>query len=293
MIETFLKYLSLEKRYSQHTLTSYRNDLNQFQEFVTEDPIGGSVEDADHNLIRAWIVSLVDQDISPRSVNRKIATLRSFYKFLVRRGDRETDPMYKIQALKIKKQLPVFVRENEMMRLLDQFSFPDTFVGWRDRLILELLYGTGMRLSELIHLEEEGVNLEEGTLKVTGKRNKQRLIPFSKSIGLIIERYKKSKLTLPKNNSNDLLLVTKEGGQCYPMLIYRTVHKYLTQFTSADKRGPHVLRHTFATHLLDKGADLNAIKDLLGHSSLAATQVYTHNSLDKIKKVFDQAHPKA
>lgn len=293
MIESFLKYLNFEKRYSQHTLTSYRNDLNQLQTFISENFSGSTIENADHKQIRAWIISLVDQPNNPRSVNRKIATLRSFYKFLLERDYIEQDPTYKIQALKTKKQLPLFVKEKEILDLLDKINFPNDFFGWRDRLMLELLYGTGIRLAELINLKEQDVNLLDSVIKVTGKRNKQRIIPFAKSIGQIIENYKKSKLDIFKNNSHRFLFVTKEGEQCYPMLIYRTINNYLKLFTTVDKQSPHVLRHTFATHLLDKGADLNAIKDLLGHSSLAATQVYTHNSLEKIKAIFDQAHPKA
>lgn len=293
MIESFLKYLHYERRYSQHTLTSYRNDLFQLQSFIKENYPKVSIESAEHQHLRVWIVALVEKGLNARSVNRKLATLRSFYKFLLGRQYIVKDPTVKIKVLKTQKQLPAFIQEKEMVRLLDQITFADDFKGRRDRLILELFYGTGIRLSELINLKTSDINLLEGTIRVTGKRNKQRVIPIPKSVGYIIENYLEHKIAVLKNNREDLLLVTEEGGQCYAMLIYRTVKKYLQFFTTVDKCSPHVLRHTFATHLLDKGADLNAIKDLLGHSSLAATQVYTHNSLEKIKHVFDQAHPKA
>ncbi|MEM1408762.1 MAG: tyrosine-type recombinase/integrase, partial [Bacteroidota bacterium] len=185
------------------------------------------------------------------------------------------------------------LNENTINNLLDNAAFEDTFTGWRDKLILELLYNTGTRLSEIINLKESDVNLTNGTIKVIGKRNKERIIPFSKSLIAVIDGYQKSKKESISQNDNAFLIVTDTGDQCYPMLVYRTVKKYLNLFTTIEKRSPHVLRHTFATHLLNKGAELNAVKDLLGHSSLAATQVYTHNSMDKLKAAFDQAHPKA
>jgi integrase/recombinase XerC len=201
--------------------------------------------------------------------------------------------MAKIRVLKTKKRLPSFVREEEMVNLLDNHIFSEDFEGWRDRLTLELFYGTGIRLSELLNLKEKSIDLSNRTIKVLGKRNKERIIPFSGSLVTIIEKYLavRNRDVAKKNHGN--LFVRANGEPCYPMMIYKTVKKYLGKFSSVEKRSPHVLRHTYATHLLNKGADLNAVKDLLGHSSLAATQVYTHNSMDKLKKVFDQAHPKA
>jgi len=202
--------------------------------------------------------------------------------------------MIKIRVLKTKKRLPHFVKENDMVAMLDNpLDFTDDHAGLRDRLILELFYGTGMRLSELINLKESQINLRERTVKVLGKRNKERVIPFLPGLVLIIGAYCKARKKEVGSVNHDYLLVTDEGGQLYPMIVYRMVKKYLTKFTSVDKRSPHVLRHTYATHLMNKGAEINALKDLLGHTSLAATQVYTHNSMDKLKKVFDQAHPKA
>ncbi len=285
--------MEFERRYSPHTLVSYRTDLAQFQKFLAENFPDTKLEFVAYAQIRPWLVSLVEKNISPRSVNRKTVSLRSFYKFLIKKGVIEKNPTLKIQVMKIKKQLPSFVQEADISQLLDNHEFADDFVGWRDKLILEMLYGTGIRLSELINLKTAWVNFYERTIKVLGKRNKERVIPFSKGLSDIIEKYISHKKNQFGYNDNAFLLVTDRGEKCYPVMIYRVVNKYLSIFTTLDKRSPHVLRHTFATHLLNKGADLNAVKDLLGHTSLAATQVYTHNSMDKLKKVFEQAHPKA
>lgn len=293
MQETFLKYLKFEKRYSDHTIKSYANDLSQFQAFLITDFEINALKDANHSMVRSWMVSLVDQGLDARSVNRKAACLRSFYKFLRKREVIDQDPMQKVRALKTSKKLPQFLNEQDINRLLNHAKFEPTFVGLRDKLILELLYGTGTRLSEIINLREVDVNLRHQTLKVLGKRNKERIIPFSKSMVTVVDQYLTERKKEVSRNDLGYLIVTEDGDQAYPMLIYRTVKKYLNQFTTIEKRSPHVLRHTFATHLLNKGAELNAVKDLLGHTSLAATQVYTHNSMDKLKAVFDQAHPKA
>lgn len=292
MRESFLKYIQFERRFSPHTITSYENDLNQFHSFLT-DNYNIAIEEANHSAIRHWVVTLMEAGTSPKTVNRKMASLRSFYKFLLKREVIKKDPTWKIQSLKTNKALPQFVNEPDITRLLDQCEFSNDFFGKRDQLILELLYGTGIRLSELINLKAADINFRSQTIKVLGKRNKERVIPFSKSLGLLIASYQTLKNNTISTNEGDYLLVTDNGDPCYPMLIYRTVKKYLNLFTTIEKRSPHVLRHTFATHLLNKGAELNAVKDLLGHTSLAATQVYTHNSLEKLKTVFDQAHPKA
>ncbi|TRX49356.1 tyrosine-type recombinase/integrase [Fulvivirga sp. M361] len=293
MRKSFLKYLQFEKRYSAHTISSYDNDLRQFESYLGEYYPSTLLEDTTHSIIRGWVVSLVDIGLDPKSVNRKITCLRSFYKFLLKREIISDDPTKKIQILKTAKKLPQFLNENEMSRLLDHITFGEGFSQQRDRLILELLYGTGTRLSEIIHLKHSDVDIANRTLKVLGKRNKERVIPFSVALQKIIETYIEEKNILGIQNDHNYLIVTEEGRQCYPMLIYRTVKKYLDLFTTIEKRSPHVLRHTFATHLLNKGAELNAVKDLLGHTSLAATQVYTHNSMEKLKAVFEQAHPKA
>ncbi|MEP1563541.1 MAG: tyrosine-type recombinase/integrase [Ekhidna sp.] len=291
MVETFLKYLSFEKRYSKHTLEAYGKDLNQFSGFLEKDFEIQDLSKVKHAQIRGWIVQLMDEGLSPKSVNRKIATLKSFYKFLLGREFVESNPTSQIKPLKTEKDLPAFVKEEEITNLLDRVEFPKDFSGHRDRLLLELLYSTGIRLSELQGLKDSDVNFYANTILVLGKRNKERIIPIGNSLIQLIVDYLKvrDQITIKEEK----LLVTDTGNALYPMFIYRKVKKYLTAVTTLSKKSPHVMRHTFATHLLNKGADLNAVKDLLGHTSLAATQVYTHNSIEKLKAAFDQAHPKA
>lgn len=293
MKESFFKYLQFEKRLSPNTLKAYKNDLGQFEQFLQTTFPDYKSHEADNGVIRAWIIQLVENGIEPLSVNRKVACLRSYFKFLLSRELIAKDPMTKVRVLKSRKKLPSFVKETDMAYLLDSVSFPEDLDGLRDKLILELFYATGIRLSELITLKENQIDLINRTIKVLGKRNKERVIPFPRSIVSQIENYKQRRNKEVGLMDHGMLFVTNKGEPCYPMLVYRTVKKYLTLHTSSEKLSPHVLRHTYATHLLNKGAEINAVKDLLGHSSLAATQVYTHNSMDKLKKVFDQAHPKA
>jgi integrase/recombinase XerC len=293
MIETFLKYLQYEKRCSPHTIISYQTDLEQFAEYLNQSYDLKEPENADFPQIRSWIVALVEEQKNPSSINRKIATLRTFYKFLLKRNILTIDPTVKIRSLKKAQPLPQFIEEKHLTQLLDGLGFSDDFMGVRDRLVMELLYGTGIRLAELIGLQESDVSFYEKTIKVTGKRNKQRIIPINNSLLNLFEKYINQKKNTFSNSADTAVIVTDSGTQSYPMMIYRIVRKYLDLTTTTEKRSPHVLRHTFATHLLNKGADLNSIKDLLGHSSLAATQVYTHNSLEKLKKVYEQSHPKA
>lgn len=293
MVSYFLQHIKYEKRLSHHTVTAYEGDLKQFSAFLLFQYEFKEPEKADFQMIRSWIVALVDEKIENRSINRKIATLRTFYNFLLRHKAITTDPMLKIKALKTDKTLPKYVEEKPMENLLDDMEFSDDFSGLRDKLVLELLYGTGMRLAELIGLKITDLNLYNNTLVVLGKRNKQRIIPVNKSLVEAIKKYLTLRTDIIDDTTNTYLIVTDSGTQAYPMFIQRLVKKYLSLVTSLEQRSPHVLRHTFATHLLNRGADLNAIKDLLGHTSLAATQVYTHNSIEKLKKVFKQAHPKA
>jgi len=295
MIDSFINFLTYEKRSSQHTVTSYQQDLVQFSAFLKHHAPDTSIEKADHLHIRAWVVYLANKKINSRSINRKICTLRSFYRFLQHRKKIKTNPTYKVRALKTNIPLPHFVQIREIFDLLDEHEFTKDFCGLRDRLILEILYGTGIRLSEMINLQTAHIDLEKQRIKVEGKRQKERIVPCHDSLMKLINCYLNQKTLYFNSNTsvNHFLLVTNQGDPCYPMMVYRTVRKYLDQYAHADKRSPHVLRHTCATHLLENGADLNAIKDLLGHASLAATQVYTHNSMERLKAIFDQAHPKA
>jgi integrase/recombinase XerC len=294
MVESFINYLEYEKKSSPHTVIAYRKDLEQFQEFVKLSFELVDVIEASHSEIRAWIIDLVEQELSTTTVNRKIATLRSFYTFLLRSSILTKDPTYKIKSLKNPKRLPEFVQELTIEAVLDATVYEGSFEGQRDRMVMEFLYLTGVRLSELIGLKWESIDLQAGAVKVLGKRKKERIIPITPGLSKNIISYQKNfEEKFLKVSQSDYFIVSNQGKQSYPMMIYRIVRHYLDLFAQTSKRSPHVLRHTFATHLLNKGADLNAVKDLLGHSNLAATQVYTHNSLDKLKAVFEQAHPKA
>lgn len=293
MPEIFLKHLQFEKRYSAHTLAAYEEDLKQFHNFLQLTFEIAEPETVKHVHIRSWVVQLMEEGIQPRSVNRKIACLKSYFKFLLRREYITQNPATRIKPLKTEKPLPAFVKESDMSRLLDDIPFSDDFSGLRDRLIVELFYGTGMRLSELIGLKTRDVSFHGQSLKVLGKRNKERVIPMGSSLVNTIKIYQKAKMEMGGENGNDWLLTTDKGEQLYPMLVQRIIKHYLGMVTTLNKKSPHILRHTYATHLLNHGADLNAVKDLLGHTSLAATQVYTHNTIEKLKKAFDQAHPKA
>ena len=293
MLRSFLKYLEFEKRFSTHTIQAYTTDLAQFESFLIKSFAEENSSRATHSMIRGWIVSLVESGMNPKSINRKIATLKSFFKFNLKRGAVLKDPTSRIKILKTGKQLPEFVQEKEMIMVLDHFEYSDDFEGLRDKLIIEFLYGTGIRLSELLNMEDSHLNLDQQTVKVLGKRNKERIIPLPDQLISTIKKYKSFKENSVESKDGYYLIITSLGKKAYPMMVYRVVKKHLNLFSKSNKKSPHVLRHSFATHLLNKGADLNAIKDLLGHSSLAATQVYTHNSIEKLKKVFDQAHPKA
>ena len=292
--QDFLQHIRYEKRLSHHTLTAYASDLAQFSAFLVAECNITQPECADFRHIRSWVVSLVEAELDKSSVNRKIATLRAYYGFLLRRKVIDLDPTTKVQALKVSKKLPMYVEEQPMETLLTDVEFPDTFAGVRDKLVLELLYGTGIRLSELTGLKTVDVNLYDKTIQVLGKRNKHRIIPLTQPLFDLIQQYSQLKeVEFVGQSDPNVLIVSDKGVASYPVLIQRIVTRYLTLVTTLEKKSPHVLRHSFATHLLNRGADLNAIKDLLGHSSLAATQIYTHTSLEQLKKTYDQAHPKA
>lgn len=293
MIESFIRYIQFEKRYSPRTVKSYETDLIQLQIFLQETFELEYSHEASFSMLRSWVVDLVDKQLSAKSISRKVACTRSYYKFLLKDKHISKDPTQKLKAPKIKKKLPQFIEEDSAYKLLNLIEFEKGFTGLRDQIILETIYGTGVRLSELINLKESDINFFENTIKVLGKGNKERLIPINHSLLSNLKSYILSKKSTFSNNNTDILIVTNKGEKIYPMFVYRVVNKYLKMVSSVEKKSPHVLRHSFATHLLNNGADLNAIKELLGHSSLAATQVYTHNSLDKLKNIFNQAHPKA
>ena len=291
LLDEFLKYLRLEKRYSQHTVKAYQTDLTQFQDYLQEF-YESNLQQATHPMVRSWLAQMLDYGIAPRSVNRKITALKSFYKFLIKEEQLKENPTLKIIPPKSSKKLPVFVEQTQMAVLLDELPFEEGFNGVRDKLIIELFYSTGIRQSELINIRVKDVSLSGNIIKVLGKRNKERLIPFTIELRQKLEAYIKSRAELSIKDTSYLLL-TQKGKKLYPSLVYKQVNHYLSQVTSLDKKSPHVLRHTFATHMLNNGADLNAIKELLGHASLSATQVYTHNTIDKLKLVYNQAHPRA
>jgi len=291
--ESFLQYLLIEKRYSPHTVRSYQNDLDQFFKFLgtlgsNDDP--GQITSHD---VRAWIVSLLDNSISAASVHRKISCLRIFYRYLRKEGIVQHDPLEKVVLPKRKKKLPVFVSEDALDNLLDKYEFGSDFQGIRNRTIIEMLYLTGMRRAELIELKNKDVDLTSATIKVTGKRNKQRIIPIVKSFVARLEEYQETRDRSFVQENENWFFVTNKGNKLYDKYVYNTVKRYLTMVTTIEKKSPHVLRHTFATHMLNRGADLNSIKELLGHSNLSATQIYTHNTFEKLKKVYKQAHPRA
>lgn len=287
---SFFDYLAYEKRYSSHTVTSYKNDLSQFILYINPHQEDLNIAEVNYQQIRAWVSVLIKNKISARSVNRKLSSLKSFFKFLQRQQVIEINPMSKISGPKTPKRLPVFVDEHQMEDLFTEIAFEEGFTGMRDKLILDLFYQTGIRRSELTHLKEVDVDLFNSTIKVLGKRNKERIIPISLSLKRNLESYLRVKQEL--NLSNIMLLVSEKGHTLSDQSVYRSVKKYLSQITTIQKKSPHVLRHTFATHLLNNGADINAVKDLLGHANLSATQIYTHNTIEKLKKSYKQAHPR-
>jgi integrase/recombinase XerC len=292
--DRFLDYITYEKRYSQHTIHAYRSDLEQFFDFVTNQYNLSDINKVDHQIIRSWVVSLMESGNTARTVNRKITTLKSYFKFQIKEGSVKENPMNRVVAPKTSQRLPVFVEQESMKILFDEIDFGEGYEAARDRLIMELFYATGMRLSELINLKDADIDLYKRVLKVTGKRNKQRIIPFSGNLVDMLNGYLDVKRkTFPENEQNSHLFLTNKGEQLYPKMVYRVVHRYLNKVTTISKRSPHVIRHTFATHMLNNGADLNAIKEILGHANLAATQIYTHNTIEKLKEIYKQAHPRA
>jgi integrase/recombinase XerC len=290
-VNEFIAYLETEKRYARHTLISYKNDLDQFHAFCREN--GSEDMDLYFKTIRSWVVDLMEKDYSPRSVHRKLSSLRSYCKYLIRLGELVTNPVENVLKPKISKRVPSFVDEKSINVMLDEYTFGEDFPGVRNKLIINLLYQTGMRRSELIGIELASLNFSQQSIKVLGKRDKERIIPIGGELVSELKVYLDLRNTDFPETKEQVLLLTDQGKAAYPQFIYRVVNRYLGFITTLEKKSPHLLRHTFATHMLNKGADLNSIKELLGHANLSATQIYTHNTFEKLKSIYKQAHPRA
>jgi integrase/recombinase XerC len=293
VVDSFLRYLITEKRYSTHTVRSYQNDLMQFENFISETQCSDNLLSCSQRHVRSWIISLLDNRMSPRSVNRKITTLRRFFRFCQNAGVVSNNPAGDIPSLKTAKPIPVFVEESQMINLLTSDTQNLDFPGLRNLLVLELLYGTGIRVSELTGLMDLNADTKKQQIKVLGKRSKERIVPINEGLASLIGEYRKIRDQQFENMPSGHLIVTDTGKAAYSRLIYRIVNHALSDEAITGRKSPHVLRHTYATHLLNNGAELNAIKELLGHASLSATQVYTHTGFEKLKKVYEKAHPRA
>lgn len=290
--KAFQEYLQLEKNYSLHTVNAYGNDLIFFQEFLKSNFDTEKLEEVNYSMIRSWIVSMVDAGVSNSSVNRKISSLKSFYKFLHKIKVIESSPLLKHKSLKTPKKLQIPFSENELDMVLNNLKFPDGFDGIRDKLIIDLFYTTGIRRIELIGLKMQNIDLQNRTLKVLGKRNKERILPIVPVIAVQIEKYLTERAQLEVIKDLDYFFLLLKGVKLNDSFVYRLINYYFSNVSEKVKKSPHILRHTFATHLLNNGADLNSVKELLGHASLASTQVYTHSSLSELKKIYGQAHPR-
>ncbi len=290
-LNTFLSYLQFEKRYSVHTITAYSNDLIQFFDFIESQYDTFVLEQVSGTMVRTWLASLKEAELTGKSLNRKISSLKSFFKFQIQTGVLIKSPMDTVTSPKISKRLPAFVTENDIEQLLLNLSFAEGWKGFTEKMVIQLFYATGMRLSELIQCKQNNVDLSKKQIKVLGKGHKERILPISTALAEELKKYIQQKPAESQGVPN--LFVTEKGKPLQPRAVYTFVKFYLSQVTTLQKKSPHVLRHSFATHLMNNGADLNAVKELLGHSSLAATQVYTHNTIEKLKEVFAKAHPKA
>lgn len=292
-LKKFTDYLLLEKKYSALTVKAYQGDLESFVEFIKSEFDDDAIQNVNYSQIRSWIVLLVEEKVSNRSINRKISALNTYFKFLQKVGDIKLNPLAKHKALKTSKKIQIPFSETEVNIVIDDLFYEDSFKGIRDKLIIELFYSTGIRRIELVELKVANIDFQNNTLKVLGKRNKERLVPLLKSVVQSLQSYLKTRSELATIVDSESLFLTKNGVKVYETLVYRIINDYFSKASSKVKKSPHILRHSFATHLLNQGADLNAVKELLGHSSLAATQVYTHNSIAELKKVHLDAHPRS
>ena len=293
LLKTFLEYLLLEKKYSQLTVTAYKKDISAFQQYLEDSTSNKDLKEVSYQDIRQWIIHMVNLGMSNRTVNRKVSALNSFYKYLIKIEEISSNPLSTHKALKTSKKNQIPFSETEINAVLNTISHAQTFEGARNKLIIELFYATGIRRIELINIKLKDIDLENKTVKILGKRNKERLIPLIQTIITSIKQYLTYRDQLENSNQCDYLLVTQKGVKLYETLVYRIIKDYFSVVSSKIKKSPHILRHSFATHLLNKGAEINAVKELLGHSSLAATQVYTHNSIAQLKKVYQKAHPRS
>ncbi|MBB3124985.1 integrase/recombinase XerC [Mesoflavibacter sabulilitoris] len=293
LLQSFLDYLLLEKNYSELTIKAYGKDIQSFLDFLKEEYKNENLKEVNYAQIRSWIIQMVNQNISNRSINRKISSLNSFFKFLIKTEYIKTNPLAKHKALKTSKKVQVPFSEEEINSVLNKISHADSFEGVRNKLIIELFYATGIRRIELINIKVKNIDLESKTVKILGKRNKERVIPLLNMLVDSIKTYLEKRKSLEKIEDEDYLLLTVKGVKLYETLVYRIINEYFSLASSKVKKSPHILRHSFATHLLNQGAELTAVKELLGHSSLAATQVYTHNSIAELKKVYAKAHPRS
>ncbi|HMK02672.1 MAG TPA: tyrosine-type recombinase/integrase [Ferruginibacter sp.] len=292
-IQNFIDYLKFQKRYSQHTVISYKNDLSSFFDYLHHHFGEVALQDIKPSFVRSWLAGLKQEGMASKTITRKISTLKSFFKYLLRQQVITVSPMATIVSPKVSKRLPQFVDKDDIAILFEHVQFPDDWEGKTQRLLIQLFYNTGMRQAELVGLKEMHIDSHSQSIKVLGKGNKERIIPVSKQLLTAMEDYMAAKQDNFKDYEKGFLLITPNGKKLYPKYVYNTVKKYLSLVTTIDKKSPHVLRHTFATHLMNSGADLNAVKELLGHSSLAATQIYTHNTIEKLKDIHKKAHPKA
>lgn len=293
MIKSFIAFLAYEKRYSPHTITSYENDLKQFYNYINEKYSIFDNSEINHHMIRSWMVYLMQGGMTAKTINRKFSSLRTYFLFLRREGEIDFNPTKKVIPPKIGKRLPSIIQKDEIERLLDDIIFPENLVGYRDKAIISILYNTGIRKAELINIKDRDIDFISKVLKVLGKGDKERLIPMTEDLILVLKQYLDIRDEYFENLNTDFTLVTEKGNKLYPKFVYNIVTKYLSLVSSSEKKSPHILRHSIATHLADEEVDLNAIKTMLGHSNLSATQIYTHNSVEKLKKAYLKAHPKA